>query len=487
MIANVAGTIEAVADLVRTIEQIYDQIKAADANITSLVAQLNAIKAALTQIKQLIVTANYDEQLQEDLVISTQACQLHMTYLDEVISRLKTKHGASTLRFRSKVRVMFESDNMAACLCRLDHQASALNLLITVLTSKTVTEQKTMLQRSGTRKIFKQIREDKASVLDETASLVVHRDTESVRGAAIRTKSEPIITMNPWKRFGFDNQILRSKAYIKNRASMVMSEQEEPMENVRETETESIDEAATLIEGSDPDLDPETLPSSLELDIAGMSLEPPRNKPIRFSRMLAFDNPSKNVCILISHAQDLWNAQDYKPSQPTSRTSSVQNHRLSTRYFDVSIHVQAITDGNHSQVNESFLANYCDVSSILFAGSLSAYQHDSTRLDRDLALFARTANDYHLWLAKIVLFLDTSDLDAYGAQGISDDVAKKFLHAARAGASNDRIHVVTGEPDEMAAGRIFAVCNETGRVQENKWAGLTRSPTCCRSKTGAGY
>lgn len=472
MVGTVAAVINNVAVQIMAIKQLHDQIKTADVHLMSLIAQLNAIKAALMQIENLVQTNAYDEQVQDDLQLSIQACELHMAYLDQKISKLKTKKASSALKFGSKVRVVFESDDMEACMGRLNHQATALNLLITVLTSKTVTEQKQMLHRSGTRKIFKQIQEDKASLLDETASMVVHRDAGSVRNAAIRTKSEPVIGKSPWKRFGFDHQILGSKAYGGKKSSKTNPEGPVVTESVTEVDAESVDEAATLVE------EPEATSPSLKVDVSGQSLEPPPTNPVRFSRMLAFDNASDNISHLIGHAQHLWNAQDHKPSQRLSRTSSVQNYRLSTRYFDVSIHVQPISDINHGQVNDEFLASYRDVSSILFAGSLADYQNDSIRLGKDLALFARTANDYHLWLAKIVLFLDTSDMDPYGAQSLSDDVANKFLHAARAGASNDRIHVVTGEADEMAAGRIFAVCNETGRVQESKWAGLTRSPTC---------
>jgi hypothetical protein len=482
MVGTVAAVINSVVVQIMQIKSLHDQIKTADVHLMSLIAQLNSIKAALGQIQELIQTAEYNEQLKMDLELALQAAQLHMDYLDSKISKLKTRNASSALKFKSRVRVVFESADMEACVVRLNHQATALNLLITVLTSKTVTEQKAMLQRSNTRKIFKQIQEDKASmldkasVLDENASMVVQRDDESVRDAAVRTKSEPIITKNPWKRFPFDHQILGSKAYNGKRTSRVMSQKRAMTESVREVETESVDEAATLVG------EPETSPSDVNLDMKGLSLEPTPNGPIRFSRMLAFDNASSDVSNLIGHAQYLWNASDHKPTQKLSRTTSAQNHRLSTRYFDVSIHVHPITESNHGQINEEFLASYRDVSSILFAGNLSAYENDSIRLEKDLALFARTANDYHLWLAKIILFLDTSDLDPYGAQSFSDDVANRFLHAARAGASNDRIHIVTGEADELAAGRIFAVCNEinneTGRVQENKWAGLTKTPTC---------
>ena len=80
-----------------------------------------------------------------------------MDYIESKISKLKTKHAGSVLKSGSKVKHVFESDGMANCLDRLNHQAIALNLLITVLPGKSVMEQKAMLQRSNTRKVFKQI------------------------------------------------------------------------------------------------------------------------------------------------------------------------------------------------------------------------------------------------------------------------------------------------------------------------------------------
>lgn len=466
MVGTIAAVINGVATQIMDIKALHDKIKIADVHLMSLIAQLNSIKAALVQIQDLIQACHYDKQLEMDLELSLQASRLHMDYIGSKISKLKTKNAASALKFHSRVRVVFESVDMDACVGRLNHQATALNLLITVLTSKSVTEQKNMLQRSNTRKVFKQIQEDQASMLDDTASLRVQRDVGSVRHAAIRMKSAPIINKSPWKGFAFDRQILSSKAYGKKSNTKETIE-----ENVPETDQESIDEAATLVE------QPDTPTDSVKVDISALNLPSSDAGTVRFTRMLALGGPDSNISGLIAHAQHLWNAQSQNPTQTLSISSPVQNHRLSTRYFDVSIHVHSIDDQSRRQVNDEFLASYRDVSSILFAANLSAYQKDPIRLQKDLVLFARTANDYHLWLAKIVLFLDTTGLDPYGAQGISMDVAEKFLRAAKAGASNDRIHILTGQVDEMAAGTIFAVCNESGRVQENKYAGLTRSPT----------
>ena len=473
MVGAVAGTISSVGQLVMELKAIRDQIKTADATLMSMVAQLNSIKAALNQIQQLMQAGTYDKQIEMDLELSLQASQLHIDYIDEKISKFKTKHSAGSLKFRNRVKVVFESDDMNRCLERLNHQSTALTLLITVLTSKTVTEQKAILKRSNTRKVFKQIQEDKASLLDEAASVCVLRDAESVVNANVRMRSDPVINKNPWKRFSFDPHALSSKAYGGKMFRRQVREKETATEEVTEVESETIDDASTLVEDTES-LALDTTQSNVEIGCS----DDKNIKPARFSRMLAFGHGGTEISDIVTQARQLWNAPDLKSSSPLSRKSSVQTHRLSTRYFDLSIHAYTIDVHNRGVVNDEFLASYKDVSSILFAGNLSTYQHDPIRLEKDVALFAQAANDYHLWLAKIILFLDTSNVDPYGAQGLADDVSTIFMQAARAGASNNRIHVVTGEADEMAAGNIFAVCNENGRLQvNNKWAGLTKSPT----------
>ena len=300
--------------------------------------------------------------------------------------------------------------------------------------------------------------------LDEAASVCVLRDEQSVRQAAVRMNSEPIISKNPWKRFAFDPQVLGSKAYGGKLFRRQHSENDAGSQAVAEEDFESVDDAMTLVEPPE--------------DVEGLDVENGETKmPPRFSKMLAFSHAECDISALVAQARQPWNAPQARTSSNTSANGNAQMHRLSTRYFDLSIHAHTLDHHNSNSMTETLLASYNDVSSILFAVNLSAYLNDSIRLEKDIALFARAANDYHLWLAKIILFLDTSDLEPYGARRIVDDVTARFMQATRSGASNDRIHVVTGEADELAAGNIFAVCNESGRVQENKWAGLTKTPT----------
>lgn len=474
----IAGTVAALVNnlaiMVMDIKRLHDQFKSADAQLMSFVAQLSTIKAALVQIQDLLQTAQYNEQLQMDLELALQATQLHIDFIESKLSKFKTKNAASTLRFGNKVKMVFESEDMQACLQRLNHQATALNLLITVLTSKSVTEQKAMLQRSITRRVFRQIQEDNSSLLDETSSMCVQRDNESVRNAIARTKSEPFITKNPWKRFPFDSQVLGSRAYTGKLFRRQASGKNVITEEVSEMDSESVqDDATTLVADSELESIDAAKPK-LDLKMADDIV----TKPPRFSKMLAFGHEQSDVSNIVAHAQRLWNASDAtKASHFLARKQTSHMHRLSTRYFDLSISAHTLDEYHGYGTSEELLHRYRDVSSILFIVNLSVYPYDNRRLDRDLELFARTANDYNLWLAKIILFLETTNLDPYSARGMSEDVKQRFMKAGRAGINDERIHVVVGESDEMAAGTIFAVCNESERMQENKWAGLTKSPT----------
>lgn len=476
----IAGSVAALVNnlylTIMTIKQISDQMKSADAQLTSIVAQLSTIKAALAQIQDLLRTARYSEQLQADMELSLQATQLQVDFINSKISRFKYKSTTSGLKFSSKAKMVFGSDDMNACLTRLNHQATALNLLITVLTSKSVTEQKAMLLRSNTRKIFKQIQDDKSEMLDDAASASsqsILKDGRAVRQSTPRTISEPLSDSNPFKQVPFEQQLQRSKPY-RGFFRRRVSDKDQTAQSVSEIDPQSVaDDAATLVADEEFDSIDDVKPKlDLQMPANGAS------KPRRFSKMLALGDTQHDVSIVVAHAQRLWNSENAETNPPgLTRKPSTQTHRLITKYVDLSISSHTLGEYARNVSDGMLLDWYRDVSAVLFVANVSSYNYDHPRLNRDLQLFAKIVNDYHLWLAKIVLFLNTSDLDSYSARSLSEDFKARFTQAGKAGASADRIHIVVGEPDETAAGLIFEVCHESDRLQENKWAGLTKSPS----------
>jgi len=513
--AEAIGTVAACAQLVQQIGEtvmalyeLYEAIKDADANLISLIAQLNTMKAALEQIQVLMDQADYDQQLQTDLSLVLRASELHMAMLEKKVAKVKLKKGGSGMMLKSKLGFVFDSKTMAKYLDRLDHQAGALTLLISVLTSKSVTEQKTLLRRRNTRKVFKQLQDDTTSIhtlqqqdeddeLDK-ASVHVLRDDESIAPALLRSRSEQVISKDPWKRFGFDRQLLASRPYGNRRwhrstGSVPTKLTEAPVED------EDQDDAVTLVEEPGRQDDGASFfdkPDTFYGDMKSASMPVPELKSdnqLPYSRMLAIGHMEANIPDLITCARQLWEAPAGRQPQrhvSSSRLDAETVYPLKTRYFDMSIHYQPIHP--NYRISDDIFARFKDVSSILIAVNLANYCHavqGTSWLAVDLQLFDRLANDYHLWLAKIILFLDTTGLDqaleeqpadAVYLDGVDEavqSIRSRFLRAGRMGASNDRIHVHVGEPDEAAAGAIFAITNHARQTQSNKWGGLTRYAT----------
>ena len=482
LVASIITIVVEVKNGVQAVKALNDQVQGAEVYLLSLMAQLNSIAAAFAQIHELIQTADYDRPLQMDLELSVDASRIHMEYINSKISKLRRKNAGSALKLRSKIRVAFETEGMDACLQRLNHQATALNLLITVLMSKSVNEQNTLLRRSKTRKVFQKVRDDKASVIDETASMMVLRDASSIRDAVFRSQSEPVLSMGPWRRFSFDDQVLDSKAYGSNLPRRHLKESDMAVEDVIGSDSDSVDDQETLFD--DADLPPELSKRPTTTSPSEAYADATHDSP-RISRMLAISHEECNFQSIIAQAQQLWNAPKCEGSPLRMQGSWLQTYRLHTGYFDLGIDSHTLRSHNVSSVDEDLLASYEDVSNILFAAHVSVYSYDAMRLEKDLSLFARIANNYHVRTAKIVLFLDTTDLEYYDDPEICNEIKEKFLDAGHAGASNGSIYVVTGEADEATVGRIFELCNETGAPQANQYAGLSRGMKAAGIKASA--
>lgn len=472
------GTAQAIAAVIQQLHDIYEGIQEANAQLMSIIAQLNTMKSALEQIHRLMQNDAFDDRVQMDLDLALQACQMHIAVLDEKIGQLNLTKKGNSLKLRSKVKVVFESNSMAMTLDRLNHMANALNLLISVLTSRTITEGSNLLKRSNTRKVFKQIE-------DDAASIQAIRDDQSMMGQ--RTYSEPVMSKNPWKKFAFDRQILESKPYGAARSRLLRRRDTDklPVTEVSEV-TESVagatldDDAITLVD--EPTVE-EALPLRSELQ-----LKTPFDGKPHFSRMLAFGY-AESIPDLVSRARSFWDAKLVK-SPSRSRSSTMEVLWLHTVAFEMSIHYQTI-DANR-RFGDDLLASFKDASSILFAVAMSNYRAGDSGLALDLELFDLVVNDHNLLLAKVILFIDTTDWEddlphraeshlktdelASGTEDSIESFRARFLQVGRRGASNDRIHVIMGEPNGVNAASIFSTAGSVRQQQADKWGGLTNYP-----------
>ena len=136
---SIIGTVGAVANIIDVVDKtistfcdLQNKWKEADLTFLSLVAQLTALRAALTKIKQWADNDLGDPhyQLVMDLDISMSCCRMLIGKIDVLLSELH-QTADETLDFSSKVKLVFRSKNIDDVQKLIEQQTSALTLLLT--------------------------------------------------------------------------------------------------------------------------------------------------------------------------------------------------------------------------------------------------------------------------------------------------------------------------------------------------------------------
>ncbi|KAK5132120.1 hypothetical protein LTR08_000371 [Meristemomyces frigidus] len=521
MVSGISGAVQNIALLILRIRNFCQQVKVANVYLVGLIAQLNTIKSALEQIDILMQTGKYDYQVQMDLDLAIQASELHIALLDKQLVQFKTKRkDPYALRVQSKIRTVFESDGMEACCTRLDRQANALNLLITVLTSRTITEQKTMLQRSKSRKVFDQVREDAASM---------HVLTDSDSFTTARRNPGPLAAKLPWRRFDFDNEVSDSRAYQSriNRPTRRWSDKNTVQDEVSDL-SDNRDFIAEKRENDDIDrqADRPSLPRMNSNFLSRLlKRETDKDAAMQQTDELEFHEDfvddeqehesvptAKYLCkvlsvgdgdairALVSHGRHIWGLpEEALPVPHRGRDATI--FKLNTPCYDISIYHHI--DVGDAAAREQIGPRYRDVSCVIMVikladytrGAMSKTDGQALKFDHHSVVFHEFANDHHLLLARIALLLDTTGLQAALSErpaqpwllGDGEKVTvKSFAHAVKLrvgqaggiGASSDRIHVLVGVPDDIVASAIFAIASQASQERTHKWLGLRFGDLC---------
>ena len=128
----VANIIDVVGKTISTIRELRDEWKEADLTFLSLAAQLTALKAALTKIKEWTDNELSDahHQLVMDLDVSMSCCRMLIGKINTLLSKLY-QTADETLDFSSKVKLVFGSKNIDDVQKLIEQQTSALTLLLT--------------------------------------------------------------------------------------------------------------------------------------------------------------------------------------------------------------------------------------------------------------------------------------------------------------------------------------------------------------------
>lgn len=134
--ASVVGIIEALAKTVGTFHELHSRWKQADFTFINLIAQLTALKSALSRLKEWM-QVGLDEgqdphhQLVMDLEISVTCCRMLTHKVESEVSEL-SRNADDELDSQSKAKLMVKNGTLEELQKMVQRQTSALTLLLTV-------------------------------------------------------------------------------------------------------------------------------------------------------------------------------------------------------------------------------------------------------------------------------------------------------------------------------------------------------------------
>ncbi|KAJ5612350.1 hypothetical protein N7510_005544 [Penicillium lagena] len=130
---QVAGAILSTVD---GLNKLLGKFNDADLTIGSLIRELKCIRTALTSLREWAETnarGPTPEEYLEGLTVAMDGCQTVMEVLEEDVSTLvRGTHYDGAMRFRTRVKVMWNEEAMQAHQGRLHAQVLALQLLLQV-------------------------------------------------------------------------------------------------------------------------------------------------------------------------------------------------------------------------------------------------------------------------------------------------------------------------------------------------------------------
>lgn len=201
--ASIVNIIGMVTKFLKALNELRLRWAEADMTFILLITQLGTLKAALDQIAEWIASnlaadPHQHYQLIIDLGNALSCCKTLIALMDRHISKLKrdnlTDHPIS---FEDRVRIALKDGAIKDCLIHLSNQTNALNLLLAAFNCRNQSEQKALLEKKKSCKIFNQIR-------DDSLSLVVLYDSASfITGTTKMTGNSSKLSLKFW----FDGEL----------------------------------------------------------------------------------------------------------------------------------------------------------------------------------------------------------------------------------------------------------------------------------------
>ncbi|KAK4176597.1 putative guanine nucleotide-binding protein alpha-2 subunit [Triangularia setosa] len=198
-VGSVAGIIDVLARSISAITTLRSQYKDADLLFMNLTSQLSVLRTGLVKISEWAETEPEPHyQLKMDLDSVILCCQILASKLD---SHLENLHqGSLRLSSLGKLKLALNGPNIDAIQKMIGQQTATLTLLLAACNTKSLSEQRQLLEAPTTRTAI-------AAMENDSASLIVHEDRTSICTVETDTMSRLSAI------FPFDNQLLNTKVY----------------------------------------------------------------------------------------------------------------------------------------------------------------------------------------------------------------------------------------------------------------------------------
>ncbi|KAH6875266.1 hypothetical protein BKA58DRAFT_379513 [Alternaria rosae] len=200
-VGSIFSIVDGISKVIGMIRDLQARWGEADLTLLSLASQLTALRAASTQIQEWIDEDPQDthHQLIMDLDVSISCCKLLMDKVESFFANL-SQLTEKPLDLRDKWKVVFGSSSAEGVLKLIEHQTSALTLLLTACNCRTIGAQQRYLETKKTRKVLQRAKTD-------SVSLYVHRDTASLTSKMTDNLSKISRT------FEFDSNVFSTGVY----------------------------------------------------------------------------------------------------------------------------------------------------------------------------------------------------------------------------------------------------------------------------------
>ncbi|KAH7222431.1 G-protein alpha subunit-domain-containing protein [Fusarium oxysporum] len=207
---SIIGTAGAIANIIdvltKTMTTVCDMRQAwkvADLSVFAFESQLNLLKFALCEIQKW--TESRSKEQSHQLVMQVDSCvtccRLLIGKIDGEVSQFQ-KTVAGDLELGSKLSFLFKTKDMEQIQRMVDQQTHTLTLLLSACNSNALEEQNRILQQPKIIRALQDMDRD-------TASLIVHRDSDSIITATSVSSSR-------WSvQFAFDRELFITKVYEK--------------------------------------------------------------------------------------------------------------------------------------------------------------------------------------------------------------------------------------------------------------------------------